>query len=287
MSDARGELGRRLREVVESADDLPDVDLGRVEQLAWSRASESKAPPEETIAGLDLVGMVLAVAAADGDSAAIRGFESRYFPTAEAALRSMGLSSTMQADALAQTREVLFVTRAKDGGKPRILDLVGKGDLSALVKVVAVRRALNLQRGERARPHDSEGALVDVIADQTSPEWGALVGEHRALIKEAFGSAVAELEPESRTLLRLSLLHGLSIDELGAMQNVHRSTAARRLGKIRDTLRARVRTRLQQQLGGSRRELESMLRVAQSGLEISFERLLASGEVGRAPEPQP
>lgn len=273
MASGREELRRRLQRVA-VRDPRLEAHVSAAEDLAWSRVASADAASVDPDS-IDLDAFLVSAAAASGDSAAIAQFEARYFGAARAALRAMGISSELQADALSRTREDLFVAPAKEVDGPRILELVGKGDLSALVKVVAVRRALNLQRTQRRHVADSEDALVDVIADQTSPEWGALASEHRGLVKEAFAAALADLDAEARTMLRLSVIHGLSIDDLGAMHNTHRSTAARRLAKIRDTLRSTVRARLHERLGSSPRELESMLRAAQSGLDISFERLLA------------
>ncbi len=273
---ARQRLLERVRAAVQAQARLP-VDLDVVERLAWQRveaaATAAAADVEAIIDALDLDAIILAVACAGGQARAIREFESRYFGPATAAVRRMGLSQERQLDALSQTRTILFV--GDDPAQPRILELVGKGDLRALVKVVAVRRALNLQRADRSLQIESSEALVHAIAEQTSPELGALQGQQRALIKEALSAALAGLDAEARTLLRLSLLHQLSIDELAAMHHIHRSTVARRLAKIRDALRAALHERLRVALGSSSPDLESMLRIVHSGLDISFDRLLA------------
>lgn len=262
---------QRLRERVRAAADAHElaVDREALEQLAWARVETDAT----AIDALDLDAMILALACAEGQAKAIRDFESRYFGSAVAALRRMGLTDERQLEALAQTRAILFVGNE---GAPRILELVGKGDLRALVKVVAVRRALNLQRAERGLRIEPSEALADAIAEHTSPELDALKGQHRALVKAALSDALASLDPESRTLLRLSLLHELSIDELAAMHHLHRSTVARRIAKIRDNLRTVMHERLVVALGRSSPDVDSMLRIANSGLEISFERLLAS-----------
>jgi RNA polymerase sigma-70 factor, ECF subfamily len=262
---------QRLRERVRAAAEAHEltVDRDALEQLARSRIETDPA----AIEALDLDAMILALACAEGQAKAIREFESRYFGSAAAALRRMGLPDERQLEALAQARAILFV--GTGGAPPRILELVGKGDLRALVKVVAVRRALNLQRAERGLRIEPSEALTDAIADHTSPELGALLDQHRTLIKAALSEALASLDPESRTLLRLSLLHELSIDELAAMHHIHRSTVARRIAKIRDNLRSVMHERLVLALGRSSPDVDSMLRLANSGLEISFERLLA------------
>ena len=221
--------------------------------------------------------LALGFAAATGNTSAIQAFEARYFGRAKAALAKMDASAELRADALAQALEVLFV--GKDGAPPRILSLLGKGDVQALVKVVAVRRLLNLQRGRRARPdgveNDDEDALASAIAREPGPELQAMALERVGLLKSSLAAALASLVPESRTLLRLSIVHGLSIDDLAGMYGIHRSTAARRLVSIREQLRLDVRRQLAERIEGSTTEVESVLRVADSKLDLSFERLLS------------
>lgn len=234
----------------------------------------------ELHAGMDeaeLEVLALGFAAATGSTSAIQAFEARFFGRAKAALAKIGASEELRADALAQALEVLFVGR--DGASPRILALLGKGDVQALVKVVAVRRLLNLQRARRARPdgagHDDEDALAVAIAREPGPELEAMVLERAGLLKSSLAAALASLAPDSRTLLRLSIVHGLSIDDLAGMYGIHRSTAARRLVSIREQLRLDVRRQLAERIEGSTTEVESVLRVADSKLDLSFERLLS------------
>lgn len=230
-------------------------------------------PPSEG----ELESLVLGLAAATGETTAIEAFESRYFGRAKGALSKMESTAELRADALAQTLEVLFV--GKDGRRPRIVQLLGKGDLQALVKVVAVRRLLNLQRSRRARPDHSTGgeedALAAAIAREPGPELQAMAAERKDLLKSSLAGALAGLVPESRTLLRLSIVHGLSIDDLAGMYGIHRSTAARRLANIREQLRLDLRQQLAERIEGSTTEVESVLRVADSKLDLSFERLLS------------
>lgn len=225
----------------------------------------------------ELAVLALGFAAATGSTSAIQAFEARYFGRAKAALAKMDASAELRADALGQAMEVLFVGR--DGAPPRILALLGKGDVQALVKVVAVRRLLNLQRARRARPdgagHDDEDALAMAIAREPGPELQAMALERVGLLKSSLGAALASLVPDSRTLLRLSLVHGLSIDDLAGMYGIHRSTAARRLVSIREQLRLDVRRQLAERIEGSTTDVESVLRVADSKLDLSFERLLS------------
>lgn len=224
-----------------------------------------------------LGGVALGIAAATGAPRAIRRFESVYFARAKTALSRMGAPIELADDALGQTIQELFVSKGES--RPRIIGLLGKGDLHGLVKVVAVRRYLNILRSRRARPDvdvgDREDDLATVMAREPGPELGALVEERRDLLKDALGAALSTLPPDSRSLLRLSIVHGLSIDELSGMFAIHRSTAARRLVSIRESLRTGVRRALAERIEGSTTEVESVLRAADSKLELSFERLLS------------
>lgn len=231
---------------------------------------------DRDVSAADLEEIVLGFAAATGDSAAIQRFEALYFGRARAALSKMGASPEMCADAIAQTAEVLFV--GTQDQPPRIVKLLGNGDLHALVKVVAVRRLLNIQRSRRARPDSARGedddALATAIAREPGPELHAIAVERHDLLKSSLAASLGGLAPESRTLLRLSIVHGLSIDDLAGMYGIHRSTAARRLVNIRERLRTDVRLQLAERIDGSTTEVDSVLRVADSKLDLSFERLL-------------
>lgn len=224
-----------------------------------------------------LEGVALGIAAATGAPRAIRRFESLYFGRARTALSKMGAATELADDALGQATQDLFVS--KDDGPPRIVGLLGKGDLHGLIKVVAVRRYLNILRGRRARPDvgvgDAGEDLAAAIAKEPGPELGTLVEERRDLLKGALETALSTLPADSRSLLRLSIVHGLSIDELAGMFAIHRSTAARRLVSIRESLRTGVRRALAERIEGSTTEVESVLRAADSKLELSFDRLLS------------
>ncbi len=97
---------------------------------------------------------------------------------------------------------------------------------------------------------------------------------HRDAFRAALERVLAKLTSEDRNLLRLSLVHGLSIDEVGRLYQIHRSTAARRLGRLKDGIGQDTRMYLRAELGADRKELQSLFRLVKTGLDKSFVRLL-------------
>ena len=75
-------------------------------------------------------------------------------------------------------------------------------------------------------------------------------------------------------MLRAHFVHGLNIDEIAAAHGVHRATAARRLAKAREDLLRDTRRILLARLSLSRDELASVMRLIESKLHVSVERLL-------------
>jgi RNA polymerase sigma-70 factor (ECF subfamily) len=150
--------------------------------------------------------------------------------------------------------------------------------LRAWLRAVAVRAALNLRRGKAGEPHDAveseDGRLV--ASAGANPELRLAKAHHKAAVEDAVRAAVARLSPRERTLLRLHLVEGLSVDRLGAHYQVGRSTAARWLASARDALRDHTRAEIAARLGPA--ETGDVAAFVRSQLELSALGLL--GEAG-------
>ena len=166
-------------------------------------------------------------------------------------------------------REKLLV--APTGSPPRLVELAGQGDLAGLVRVVALRTALNLRRDEHGdRLVSDDGMLDALVSDRHEP---VPLGVDRARVKDAFEAALRRLDARDRNVLRMHLLHGSSVDDIGRAHRVHRATAARWLGHIRDRLYQETCDHLGE-AGLSDDERASALKLIDSRFEISFERVL-------------
>ena len=212
-------------------------------------------------------------ALADGDRDALARYERELVPVIAAQLRRRGLTDDAIADVQQTLRARLFVG---DGAGPAIAHYEGRGALKSWVLVSALREAVRVrQRGAR-EPAVDDDALV-ALADRSETAMPSVDKErYRAAFRAAFRAALGELAPRDRVLLKLHVLDGLTIDQIGALQGVHRATAARWIERARETLSRAVRRDLMKQLGADPFEAEELLAWVQSRIELSLS-LLGSG----------
>ncbi|MDX2091828.1 MAG: hypothetical protein SFX73_28460 [Kofleriaceae bacterium] len=210
----------------------------------------------------------LASLCARGDLAALALLDARFLSTIGPAIARVRPGQDFIDEVRQIVREKLLV--APPGGRAKLVELAGHGDLGGLVRVVALRTALNLRRDDRSGPTVDDG-LVDALVS-TDHEQVPLALD-RARVKRAVETALVRLDPRDRNLLRLQLLERLGIDEIGRIYDVHRATAARWLERLRERLYDETR-RVLGEAGMSPTEQTSALRLVDSRLEISFERLL-------------
>lgn len=214
--------------------------------------------------------------------AALARFERELVPDIRAVLRGRGFDSEEITEVLQELRVHLLVG---DGGPPLITQYGGRGTLRSWVLVCAVRGAVKLRRRQRHEPPAADEVLIDLVdrtAGQGDRDLAALKQGYRDAFRRAFRHALGALDPGSRTLLRLHAIDGLTIDEIGALQGVHRATAARRLERARDSLFRGTRAALMGELGTDRLEAESILRWVRSRIDLSFGGLETAAAAGRA-----
>ena len=236
-------------------------------------AAHTSGPSARPLAGLPAADLWLALACARGNAKALSELEARTFPGARAALGRMGLSADAVAEVLQILRERLLVAEA--GEAPRILAAAAHGDLPGVIRVAAVRAALNLRRRDH-RLDLGDARLLQELCPDDDPELAALKGEHRATFKTALEDALKSLAAQERNVLRMHLLHGLSIDAIGGTYQVHRATAARWLTTIRAKLDRETRRLLRERRGLTDPEVNSLIRLVESRIEVSFRRVLGS-----------
>ena len=266
--------------------------LARAWAQAWSQAREGwpavaldeglfaawvadRLPPEhDALAGLGVLrvaDLYLACACVRGQSDALRAFADSFGAQLEAAARRGGASQPDEV--VARLRERLLV-----GPKAKLRDYAGTGPLGRWLKIACQRLAIDMGRSDRVRGHDaggSDGELVDRLGGE-DPELDLLKQRYREVFKQAFAEAMTALTPRARTMLRLHLLHGLSIDEIAPMHDVHRATAARWLAAARTEVLEGSRARLGALLAADAREVESIMHLIASRLDVSIARHLES-----------
>lgn len=221
---------------------------------------------------MDDAELALAAAVAAGDPAAIREFDTKYMVPVRSQLRAMNLNAADIADIEQSLRIKLLV--GEDGAPARIVGYAGQGKLGGLVRVAAVREALTLLR--RKQTTTSEDWLEELSSPDDDPELVQLKARHRVEFKAAFEEAVRRLSPREHTLLRLHLVRQHSIDHIGAVYGVHRATAARWIDAAKRSLRAETTKILAERFELRGPELERVVALIESRIELSIDRLLAT-----------
>lgn len=202
--------------------------------------------------------------------AALAAFEAQHGHELLAALAAAGIDADARAEALQRLRLRLLIS---EDGAPRLATYAGRGPLRTWLRVAALREALMLARASRRRAaHEvvDEDALLAAEAVAEDPELHLLQDRCRDALRVAFTAAVAGLDSRARTLLRLALRDRLSVDQIGALYRVHRSTAARWLQAIRERLATATRTELATRFALADAEVDSLIRAVGSRIDLSL-----------------
>ena len=214
--------------------------------------------------------LFLAWACSRADANALRHLEARYFSQLSAAISRVDRSPEFIEDVLQQLREKLLI-----GASPRIGTYEGVGPLISWLRAAAVRTALNARR-PLAKETTEDTALEELPLGGPDPELAIIRSQHRAVFSEAFKSALGELSTRERNVLRLQGLDGLSLEKIGEVYGVNKSTVSRWLARVHEVLLEKTRTELSQRLALDQGQLDSLFRAMRSNLELSVARLLDS-----------
>ena len=137
-----------------------------------------------------------------------------------------------------------------------------------------MRVALNAKRpGAR---EEAVSSVPDQPIVDANPELALLRSRYRESFRAAFAEAVGALTPRERTIMRLTSLDGLTCAQVGQMYGKDASTVSRWLAASRAVLLEKTRLTLSTSLSLSPSALDSLMRVADSELDLSISRLLES-----------
>jgi RNA polymerase sigma-70 factor (ECF subfamily) len=276
-SELEGLLSRLVQQAA-AAWPTVQVDTGLFLRYLADRLSSGE-DLSRGLESLNVAGLYLACGCALGDSAAIAAIDTAFFGDCDDALRRMATGPGFADDVKQQVRTKLFV--AEPGAPPRITEYRGRGELRAFIRILLTRQAIS-QRRKRREVHldtgrQSTAAEVWAAAD---PEILHLRNKYGSEFQSAFREAVVALTSEDRNLLRYHYLDGLNIDHIGAIYGIHRVSAARRLTKVRQKLVLDTRRLLAARLRLHSEELESVLRLLESEVDISLRAALDEASAG-------
>lgn len=205
--------------------------------------------------------------------------QTEYMPGVRRALLDHGV-----ADSLIPDIQQELLSRLIEKQDPAVLrrGYSGLGELAGWLRTVAVRDAeLRRKRGQRELPIDSESEPV-LRDSQRNPESALLAGSLKKEFHTAFREAVAALSRRERNLLRYHFLMRLSIDQIGDIYHVHRSTAARWVARAEEQLIRQTRERFTARVGVTEQSLPNVLEQFLSQVSINLGSLLHEAAGGEA-----
>ncbi len=217
--------------------------------------------------------LYLACACALGEKTALETFETRYRTDVDRALKRMGLSPELRDEVRQAVRTKLFLT--KTGRVSQIHKYSGRGRLGGWLRAVVVRTAIDILRKEKSDEIPVDHAILETLAEaDVDPDIRTYKRDHRELANQAFEEGFAKLSTRDRHLLRQHYLHHVNIDQLGTMYNVHRATVFRWIARARASVFSDAREAIARSLGQSKTDAGDLLRILESQIDVSIERLL-------------
>jgi RNA polymerase sigma-70 factor, ECF subfamily len=163
-------------------------------------------------------------------------------------------------------RERLLV---KVGSKaPRLSDYSGKGTLGKWMQAIAASMTVDAHRAsataEASKAEEEDAVLVAAAGAGADVELGD-AGTKRAFT-QAFKAALTQISARDRTVMRLRYVEQSSLDAIGTLYKVHRTTVMRWLEDAHREVLAKTRQQLKHELGLKVRELDSLIQ----NVDLSF-----------------
>jgi RNA polymerase sigma-70 factor (ECF subfamily) len=234
---------------------------------ARALAAGSKRSPKD----LAVEDLYLACACATGVSGSAAVFEAKYTRVMRRAISRVLPNPTTRDEVLQDARQALLVVSATAG--PKIGTYLGQGPLESWVAVAAIRLAISHGRAESAERRLRERVGNEAVA--SDPELLLLKGEIRRELQAAVKEALGRLQERERLVMRLWLVSGSTLANIGKTFGVTQQTVSRWLADARDGILRDVQRTLSSRLKIAKAELPDFARLIQSQLEISISRLLA------------
>ena len=179
--------------------------------------------------------LALAQACLASDAGACEEFEGRYGALIAKILSARGASPTEAGDL---TRNLLSDCVA--GGEALLRRYNGRCSLQSWLATCGTRRFIDYKRHESKKtdlPGNPDDDTADPFQSVVAPDASQSEASLTALLRKALEAAFTACPAESRFMLRLVYLQGLTQREIGRMWNHHESKVSRRLTRDMETIR--------------------------------------------------
>jgi RNA polymerase sigma-70 factor (ECF subfamily) len=237
--------------------------------------------------------LCLIVACELGNEAAWVDLVNQFGATVKSAARSASSNEDMAEDLAQSIWAELYGLRSREVGRSsgKLGYYSGRGSLGGWLRAVVGQLAIDQHRKQSRLIQIEEDRDFDVLAQDSSvaerhanaiasannPEDELSTMRSVRDVDSAFASAIAELAPEDRLLVKLYYFDGLRLREAGAVMGFHEATASRRLARVHSGIRKRVEEILIDERGWTRAETTRSLSEAAMQLGSDIESLVSAG----------
>ena len=264
-------LDTKIRDVIDQRNDIV-VDNAAFADFVRKATSSLELNPE-SVEKLRVDHLLLCFAAAHQNSTAIIEVRDTIQNESKRVSARAKLQDADQKELIQQIVEKLLVHGSKP---PGILKYGGRSPLGRWLEATIWRHHLNELRG-RPKERALDLSLIDALSD-AEPEFVPLKAQYSLLFREAFADAVAKLDPEATTALRLTYLNNVNLAGLSKALDVSRATAHRRLVKARESLCQLIESHLVTEGNVPKSQVASLRRLVQSQVDLSISRLFSKNQ---------
>lgn len=265
------DLGLRLVVLVTRAESAwPDLRFDRA-RLVETIARAAGEDVEKGLRDLYVEDLALALACADGLPSALAQCDRLCAGAIAAAVARVDRSLDLRDEVRQILWQRIFVGTAAEA--PRIQSYAGRGPLPAWVAVAAQRVALDLRRSA-ARSAGSDPMADQLLPASDHPEIDYLRTRYKAEFEAAVREALAGLADRDRLLLKLTIVSGLSHEQLANIYQVNQSTITRWIARARETVLEETERRVCAALRMPPGEFRSLAGLLLSRLDLSISRVL-------------
>jgi RNA polymerase sigma-70 factor (ECF subfamily) len=237
-----------------------------------ARVAKMNGAAPGALAALAVEDLYLACGCLAGSEGAVPAFIARHGPQLRATILRIARGADAGEIEQQLIKDLLVGSAASP---PKIGSYAGKAPIERWLGVAAQRAALMWLRENRIEARAREGAGAEPAASAHShPEIAFLKARYRGDFEQALKEALERLPERERTLLRLSVVNGVSLEKIGKMFAVSQPTASRWLAAAREALLDDIKATLGNRLGASSEELASLAGMVASGLDLSLSMLL-------------
>ncbi len=208
-----------------------------------------------------------------GRPGAARTLEREYVAPLAPRVRRVCRSADVADEALQVVREKLLLPPA-----PRLARYENRGQLGAWLAIVALRTGLDVARRAQHGALPLTDLDEELVTHALSPESQFATVQLDAALRQALRQALLRLPEQQRFALKMQLVGGWSIDQIGRALSTHRATAARWLVAARQQVEQDVREALVHGLGLSPSDVERALGEMRSRMDLRMSQFFRTSE---------